>query len=192
MPDPQRKYTGGTEWEYSVISVSLKLISRVMQAKKSFQSDMYIQPAGHQNLWDHNSSYGTLKVLNMWLKDFLEPSKQARTFPLTLGRPPLLKALDHPHCVQAILVKGVQKCPMETLEPQKICAQGENVALGSFNCPHRLWTVKTQKGTKGPKISMNPKYAIKSARTKMASKVILGQFFKNYGNKPPPFKTIII
>ncbi|MBW0471301.1 hypothetical protein O181_011016 [Austropuccinia psidii MF-1] len=73
IPYPQRTDAFSTEGEYSVSSVSLESISRAMEAKESFQSDLNIHPEGHQMFRGNNYIYGPLKVLNLGLHDYLRP-----------------------------------------------------------------------------------------------------------------------
>ncbi|MBW0538768.1 hypothetical protein O181_078483 [Austropuccinia psidii MF-1] len=77
IPDPQRIDVGSTEGEDSVTSVRLKLISRAMEAMKSFQSHMHIKPEGHQGSGAINQ-FMAPQGLNIGLQAFIAPQSKSQ------------------------------------------------------------------------------------------------------------------
>ncbi|MBW0467245.1 hypothetical protein O181_006960 [Austropuccinia psidii MF-1] len=78
--------------------------------------------------------------------------------------------------------------PWTPWKPRKIGLRGTPIAPTYYG----MWTVKPPKWPKSPKFQQNQELAIEWPGTKMASKGIFGQFLKDYGDKTPPLKTIIM
>ncbi|MBW0515603.1 hypothetical protein O181_055318 [Austropuccinia psidii MF-1] len=138
-PDPQTIDGGRTEGEGSVILVSLELISTVMEAKKSFQSDIHLNPEGHQASTTLTSFMSPSRSSIWGSKAFLGPNKQARTSHSSLGRSIFFIVLDHPQWFQAVCIKITQIGRFDHLPPQQICTQGDS------NSPYRIWTIGAPK-----------------------------------------------
>ncbi|MBW0491085.1 hypothetical protein O181_030800 [Austropuccinia psidii MF-1] len=90
MPDPQRTEGGGKEGEDSMSSVSLELISRVMEEKSIFQSDMHIKIVELIQILGHKSIYGPLNVLNVG------PQSKSQYLPSKFGKVTVLHGLGPP------------------------------------------------------------------------------------------------
>ncbi|MBW0499860.1 hypothetical protein O181_039575 [Austropuccinia psidii MF-1] len=81
IPDPQIIEGGGTEGEYSVSSVSLELISKIMEEKWSIQSVMHIRPEGHQGSGDITSFMAPSRSSIWGSKTVLGPNQKPQTSP---------------------------------------------------------------------------------------------------------------
>ncbi|MBW0491957.1 hypothetical protein O181_031672 [Austropuccinia psidii MF-1] len=90
MPEPQRTDGGGTQGEDSVSSVSFELISRVMEAKESRESDMHIKFLNQIKVLGPHSIMAPLKVLNMDPQFKFGTNQKGWTSLPILGSPPFM------------------------------------------------------------------------------------------------------
>ncbi|MBW0461461.1 hypothetical protein O181_001176 [Austropuccinia psidii MF-1] len=114
MPDTQRIEGGSKEGEYSVSSVSLELISRVMEAKGIIHSDMHIRIVKVIKIWYYKSIYGRLNVLNVGLQDCFGPQSTIQDLSSNSGEVTILHGPGPSSMVQAIKSK---RPPIDPLDP---------------------------------------------------------------------------
>ncbi|MBW0500037.1 hypothetical protein O181_039752 [Austropuccinia psidii MF-1] len=167
-PDPHRMEGGGTDNDYSVIPVSLEIISRAMEAKESIQSDMHIKPEVHQASGVINSFIDPSKS-SIW-----GPNQDARTIPFSSGEVNLFMVMDHSQWIK--MAHFVHWTPWNP---------------GGLQWPlqttgHLLWAVyrKTLNMAKMAKTSI---FAIKMAGAQNDPKINLGQSFQRLRGEYPSF-----